>query len=238
MSSEFELEPPEPPRSRLGCLIVLGALGVAVMAAVLAGVVLDNALGGRVRDRAIWGVLLMALGAAAPVVAVVALVRRRQIGAEVRERHWGAVAFFPGSFVVAWVGAVLGYGILGSESNEPIISHTPSFIITFGPDGNVSFNQAGAFSGSSETRGGAEFEYRAHAGARGIAIAFEGTIDPPDVSRTVEVRATLVLSTKTRVRVVGLSGGTLTIDDRPREYPVDLEAGRYQIVIRGTPRGE
>lgn len=244
-------QPPQPvrsPGSWLGALIVLGALAVAILAAVVAGVSLDNALGGRLRDRAIWGVVLMASGVLGAVVAVLILVRRHSIIRNVRDRRWGAVAVFPGSFVALWIAAFLCYGIVGSVPRTPIIPFTPKFVVRAYPDGRVGFTTIGEFGGSFENRGerrtdgvidgDIQFAYRVDPNVLNeSAITFEGTIKPPAPDRA-EVRGTLVLKAKVRMRIEGLSDEKLTIDDQPRGAPVDLEPGTYRIAIHGVPSKE
>lgn len=235
------------PRSRLGALVVLGALTVAVTAAVVAGVVLDNALGGRIRDRAIWGVLMMAVGAAGPVVALLVLVRRRHTFRQVADGRWGAVALFPGSFVALWVLVALGYGVLYDRLATPLIPYTPTFVVAFGEGGRPSFNTLGDFRGSGQTGnelrvdgklvGDRSFEYWVSPDvADEHPVRFEGTVTPPG-GEGVELHGVLVLTRKVRMRVEGLSDAALTIDDQPRESPVELEPGSYRIAIKGRPRG-
>ena len=247
MTTEPQAQP-TPARTRFGGLVVLGALGASVLATVIAGLVLDNALDGRLRDRAIWGVLLMAFGVIGPVAAVLVLARRRSTVGRVEDRRWGAVALFPGSFVVLWLLAFLGYGILGGAARTALIPHTPKFVIQFYPDERVSFTTIGEFSGGQERRGeryahgvldgDITFAYRVRPDASGeTAVVFEVGIKPPTGDRA-EVHGTLVLKVKVRMRVEGLSEAKLTIDDRPREFPTDLEPGSYRVVIRGTPRRE
>src|SRR4051812_24137248 len=110
MSTE-QPQPVQPPRTRFGALVVLGTQFVAGSATILAVLSLNNALEGSLRDRAIWGVLVIAVGAAGPLVAIATLVRSRRIVEHVEGHRWGAVALFPGSFVVLWVLCVLGYAI-------------------------------------------------------------------------------------------------------------------------------
>jgi hypothetical protein len=240
--------PVQPPRTRFGALVVLGTLFVAVLATVLAGISLNNALDGRLRDRAIWGVLVMAVGAAGPLVAVAALVRRRRIVEQVEGRRWGAVACFPGSFVALWVFCVLGYGIRGEGPQTPIIPHTPKLVVRFSPEGDVGFATVGefgsAFEGRGESRtngvltGDISVVYRVPGDVtREGAVEFEGGLKPPSADRA-ELHGTLVLSAKVRMRIEGLDNAALTIDDQPREFPLTLEPGRYRIVIRGTPKRE
>jgi hypothetical protein len=248
MTTEQQLQP-APNRSWFGVLVGLGALGVTVLATVVAGISLDNALSyGRLRDRTIWGILLMAVGAVAPVVAVFVLVRCRRIVQRVVERRWGAVALFPGSFVALWGLVVLGYAVLEDVWQTPIIPYTPKFVVQFGPDGNAGFVTIGNFGGGSEGRSESfangvhdrdiTFEYRVHPDASGkSAVTFEGGLKPPGAVRA-ELYGTLVLQVKVRMRVEGLSGAALTINDQPREFPVDLEPGTYRIRIEGTPHRE
>ena len=248
MTTERPHAPPAPPRTRFGALVVFGALGAAVLATVFAGLVLDNALDGRLRDRAIWGVLLMAVGFLGPVVAVLVVVRRRQIVRAVEARRWGAVALFPGSFVVVWLLVFLGYGNLGGSARTPIVPYTPKFVVQFYPDGRAGFTTLGEFGGGRENRGesythdvgGGEitFAYRVAPSASGESVvAFTGTIAPPAADRT-EVRGALVLGAKVRVQIEGSSDAVLTIDDRPRALPAELGPGTYRIAIRGTPARE
>jgi hypothetical protein len=241
-------QPVRPPGSRLGVLVVLGSLTVAILAAVFAGVALDNALGGRLRDRAIWGVILMAAGVLGAVVAVLILVRRHSIIQNVRNRRWGAVAVFPGSFVALWIAAFLGYGIVGPVPRTAIIPFTPKFVVQAYPNGRVGFTTIGEFGGSFENRGerrtdgvidgDIQFAYRVDPNVLNeSAVTFEGTIKPSNPDRA-EVRGTLVLKAKVRMRIEGMSDAKLTINDEPREAPVDLEPGTYRIAIQGTPRKE
>jgi hypothetical protein len=245
MSLEQPL-PVQPPRTRFGALVVLGTLIVATLATVLAGMSLSNALDGRLRDRAVWGVLVMAVGAAGPLVAVATLVRSRRIVEQVEGRRWGAVALFPGSFVALWVLVFLGYAVLGDGPQTPIIPNTPKFVVRFSPEGDVGFATFGefgsAFEGRGESRangvltGDISVEYRVHPDASGESpVAFEGALKPPSADRA-ELHGTLVLKVKVRMRIEGLDNAALTIDDQPREFPLTLEPGRYRIVIRGTPR--
>src|SRR5262245_12947786 len=150
MTTEQPQAPAVPPRTRFGALVVLGALGAAVLATVFAGVVLSNALDGRLRDRAIWGVLLMAVGALGPIVAVLVLVRGRSIVRQVEDRRWGAVAVFPGSFVVVWLAVFLGYAVVGDVPRTALIPHTPKFVVQFYPDGRAGFVTISEFGGSQE----------------------------------------------------------------------------------------
>src|SRR5262245_33736732 len=214
MSTE-QPPPVRPPRTRFGALVVLGTLFVAVLATVFAVTALRNALDGRLRDRAIWGVLLMAVGAAGPLVAVAALVRWRRIAQQVEEHRWGAVALFPGSFVVLWVLCFLGYAILGDGPQTPLISHTPQFVVRFSPDGEVSFATVGEFGIASESRGenrmnGAldrdiSLEYRVEPGASGESpVEFVGGLKPPSAARA-ELHGTLVLRVTLRMHIEGLS---------------------------------
>ena len=247
MSTE-QPQPAQPPRTRFGALVVLGTLFVAVLATVLAGLSLSNALDGRPRDRAIWGVLVTAVGAVGPLVAVVALVRWRRTVKQVEERRWGAVALFPGLFVALWALCVLAYATLGDGPQTPIVPNTPKLVVRFSPDGDVGFTTTGeygsAFQGRGESRangaltGDISVEYRVPADvARESAVAFEGALKPPSADRA-ELHGTLVLRVKVRMRIEGLSDAALTIDDQPREAPVTLEPGRYRIVIRGVPKRE
>ena len=248
MTTEQVQTQPAPTRTRFGGLVVLGALGAAVLATIIAGMALDNALDGRLRDRAIWGVLLMAVGALGPIVVILVLVRRHSIIRAVEDRRWGAVAICPGSFVVVWVLVFLGYAVAGDVPRTAIIPHTPKFVVRFYPDGGAGFVTIGESGGSQENRserrtngvldGDILFAYRVHPEASGeSAVVFEGSIKPPSADGA-ELHGTLVLKVKVRMRVEGLADAKLTIDDQPRAFPVDLEPGSYRIVIRGTPRRE
>lgn len=247
MSTE-QPQPVPPPRPRFGRLVVLGTQFVAGSATMLACISLSNALDGRLRDRAIWGVLVMAVGAAGPLVAVATLFRSRRIVEHVEGHRWGAVALFPGSFVALWVLVFLGYAILGDGPQTPIVPNTPKFVVRFSPEGDVGFATVGefgsAFEGRGESRsngvltGDISVVYRVPADvAREGVVAFEGGLKPPSADRA-ELHGTLVLKVKVRLRIEGLSDAALTIDDQPRAAPLTLEPGRYRIVIRGTPRRE
>ena len=247
MTTEPQAQP-VPARTRFGGLVVLGALGAAVLATVFAGLVLDNALGGRLRDRTAWGVLLMVIGFVGPVVAVLVLVRRHHIVRAVEDRRWGAVALFPGSFVALWLLAFLGYGTLGATARTAIIPHTPKFVVQFYPDGRAGFTTIGEYTGSQESRserrtngvldGETTFAYRVTPNASGeSAVAFEGGTRPLNGDRA-ELHGTLVLKVKVRMQIEGLSDAALTIDDQPHAFPTDLEPGSYRIAISGTPRRE
>jgi hypothetical protein len=236
----------EPRRSWLGVAIILATLAVAVLATVVGVIVLDNALGGRIRDRTVWGVVVMVVGAAGPIVALLVVVGRRHILRQSARRQWVGLALFPGSFVALWVFAFLAYGTLNDRSTTPIIPHTTKFIVRFDRAGQPSFVVEGDIRGSEERRGelrvdgkpvgDISFDYRVLPEADGkTPVAIEGAVKPP-AERRLELRGVLILEQKVRMRVEGLKDATLTINDQQREFPVDLEPGRYQVVIHGESR--
>ena len=145
-----------------------------------------------------------------------------------------------------WVLVALGYGTQSSRST-PIIPHTPTFVVNFGEGGRPSFNTLGDFPSSWQTGnelrvdgklvGDRSFEYWVSPDmADEHPVRFEGTVTPPDGGR-VELHGVLVLTRKVRMRVEGLSDAALTIDDRPRESPAELEPGSYRIAIKGRLPG-
>jgi len=229
----------------LGTIALFATIAVAGLGLVLSAMMLDNALYGRVRDRTLFGVVLMAVGFLGPVVALVALSRRRTLR-QLGYRQWGALALFPGSFLVVWAIAFLVYAI-ADPVGKPIIPHTPTFIIRFDAEGRPQFHVRGWFSGGHESgpaelrvngvlvSGSYDFDFHVFPDKPGIrALTFTGEIKCA-AGKRVELRGELVLAEKFWLRVEKPVGAVLLIDDQPRESPILLEAGNYRVAVRGLP---
>ena len=227
---------------RLGTVVLIATIAIAALGLTVAVIVLDNALDGRIRDRTIFGVALMVIGFLGPIMAVVALRRRRSLR-QMGLHQWGSLVLFPGSFLVLWPIAFLMYAVLGPVG-KPIISYTPTFIVSFNPEGRPQCNAQGSFGGSEQigpgevradgvlVNGSFDFYYRVFPDESGIrAVTLTGEIECAEGKR-VELRGELLLAEKFWFRIEGPAGAVLVIDDQPRVAPILLEAGTHRVVVR------
>lgn len=223
--------------------VILFTIAFTGLVTFISGFVIENALDGRVRDRSIWGILLIGLSIPSWLVLLFVIRRRASYSGPVPARRWLNFAKLPGVFVGVWLLVFLGYAEVATSNFRPLIPHTPVLAIRFTDQLSPSISTRGDFDttegGASESRfngaitGTIPFRFRATSTSmEPKRIVIKGEVLDPNSKRR-ETHLELVLEQRARVQIEGLNDMLITIDGKPSNANSELAAGTYKVVIAG-----
>jgi hypothetical protein len=216
---------------------------LAIAGVTLASLTLNDMYEGNIAARTIWGVFAMAGGVSTLVVPLLVTLGRRRFLALRQSHQWLLTVIVPITFVVV-LGALI---MCGLNSSTVVIPYTPTLQIRYLQDGSLEFvlkhgarkgGGGSSSSGSSPNSHDTEFQFTAWGGGRlgenkKTIISLAGHIKRP-ADNSIEITADLELAEQVRLLIDGLTNVTITTDDQTSLPPVELESGRYALVITGN----